>query len=381
MSAPLAGLRIGLLTASASRAGGGVFEAVAGQAALIRSLGGEAPVFALADDHGAADAHRFAGSALSHLPVVGPRQIGFAPGLVTALVAARLDLLHLHGIWMYPSAAGAAWARRTGRPYIVSPHGMLDRWIVARGRAKKAVATMAYERASWRAAHCLHALTDAEARDIVRECGRHDSVVIPNAGPRPLPKPSDDPRAPVILYLGRIHPKKNLSALVAAWRSIGDTVRASGARLVIAGWGDDAHVADLRALLGERPHDGIDFVGPRYGDDKARALASARFAVLPSLSEGLPMAMLEAWAAGTPTIMTPACNLPEGFATGAALQCETAPADIAPVLAQALAMPLDGWATHSKAAQALAAGPFAPATIAARWAATYSAMTTARAAA
>lgn len=372
--APLDGLRIGLLTASASRLGGGVFEAVAGHAAMIRALGGAAPVFALDDAFADADRGRFVGSEVTHAPVVGPRQIGFAPRLNAVLDAARLDILHLHGIWMWPSAAGARWARRTGRPYLVSPHGMLDRWIVARGQAKKAIARMVYERASWRAAFCLHALTEAEADDIAIESGRRDSVVIPNAGPQPLRSLWGKQRPPVLLYLGRIHPKKNLAALIAAWRSIGDTVGTTDAKLVIAGWGEDAHVAELKSLLAGHPADTIDFVGPLFGEAKARALAEARWAVLPSLSEGLPMAMLEAWAAGTPTIMTTGCNLPIGFASRAALECGTTPAAIAPVLTQALTMTDDRWSGHAAAARALAAGPFAPATIAARWADTYRAL-------
>ena len=35
--------------------------------------------------------------------------------------------------------------------------------------------------------------------------------------------------------------------------------------------------------------------------------------ILPSFSEGLPMAVLEAWAYGLPVLMTDHCNLPEGF--------------------------------------------------------------------
>jgi len=49
-------------------------------------------------------------------------------------------------------------------------------------------------------------------------------------------------------------------------------------------------------------------------------LRSADAFVLPSFSEGLPMSVLEAWAYGLPVVMTPECNLPEGFDCGAALE-------------------------------------------------------------
>ena len=41
--------------------------------------------------------------------------------------------------------------------------------------------------------------------------------------------------------------------------------------------------------------------------------------ILPSRSEGLPMAVLEAWSHGLPVLMTKECNLPEGFSAAAAL--------------------------------------------------------------
>ncbi len=41
--------------------------------------------------------------------------------------------------------------------------------------------------------------------------------------------------------------------------------------------------------------------------------------ILPSFSEGLPMSVLEAWAYELPVVMTPFCNLPEGFDAGAAI--------------------------------------------------------------
>jgi poly(glycerol-phosphate) alpha-glucosyltransferase len=46
------------------------------------------------------------------------------------------------------------------------------------------------------------------------------------------------------------------------------------------------------------------------------------------------MAVLEAWAHAKPVLMTPECNLPEGFTGGAAIQIGTSPEEIAAGLKQ-----------------------------------------------
>ena len=366
MNPPLAGKRIGLLTASASRLGGGVFEAVVAQAEIISSCGGEPVVLALDDEHSAKDRVRFGGVDVKTFAVRGPRQIGYAPALDEALLSAGLDCLHLHGIWMYPSHAGAEWARATRRGYIISPHGMLDPWITARGRWKKALARAGYERANWSAASFLHALTAREAGDIARESGRQDSSVIANAAP-PIICAQPTVRSPHIAYVGRIHPKKNLLALVAGWNL---ARKPEGSKLTIAGWGEGADIDALRVAL--VAGDGTaKFVGPVFGAAKQALLADAQYMVLPSLSEGLPMAVLEGWAAGLPTIMTSECNLPAGFAAGAAIKCDESAAGIADSLERALAQGEDEWLAMSRNALTLAAGPFSSETIAARWGEAY----------
>ncbi|MET0180245.1 MAG: glycosyltransferase, partial [Novosphingobium sp.] len=367
----LAGRRIGLLTASASRLGGGVFEAVATHAELLRALGAVPVVFALADAFAAEDRARFADGEVHHARSVGPAMVGYAPGLVATLLGARLDALHLHGIWMYPSRAAAQWARRAGpgRPYLISPHGMLDPWITGRGRAKKAVARLGYERASWAAAAAFHALTAAERSDIERETGRDEEAVvtIPNA----VSDSSLPPRSRAggsLLYIGRIHPKKNLAALVEAFARIAP--RTPDARLEIAGWGAAEDVAALRAHIAALPasvQPGVRFHGPAYGADKEALLGSARAVVLPSLSEGLPMAILEAWAGGIPAVMTPACNLPEGFAAGAAIACGSSPEAIAAGLERMLGLDPAAWHAMSDAAHALHRERFSPAVVSAAW--------------
>lgn len=368
--ANLAGKRIGLLTASASRLGGGVFEAVVAQADMLRGLGAEPVVFALRDEYSAADIGRFGPSAVHFSDIRGPGIFGYAPRLLGSLERAGLDLLHLHGIWMYPSHAGTAWAKRSGKPYLISPHGMLDPWITRRGRWKKALARLGYERASWRQASAFHALTSREANDIHRESDRSETLVIANPGPQPNRLPATR-RLPTIVYLGRIHPKKNLAALIAAWTNLAARGELpDDARLKIAGWGDDAHVADLRSQLARAPSSAT-YIGPAYGRDKEQLLREARFLVLPSLSEGLPVAILEAWAAATPVLMSSECNLADGFEAGAAFDTGTTVRSIEGALRRGMDIDATEWLAMAKAARSLAAGPFSAQSIAAAWAATY----------
>lgn len=341
-----------------------MFEAVATHCQMLRAVGFEPVVISLQDTHTAADQVRFESVEVITLRVLGPRTPGFSPKMSQALKRAKLDLVHLHGIWLYPSFAASQWARTTGKPYIISPHGMLDPWILKRSRLKKMLARTAYEERSWRSATCFHALTEAEAQDIRIATGRRNIVVVPNSVQAASGQSN---RAPTVLYLGRIHPKKNIAGLIKAWALASDVLEPIGARLQIAGWGEQDHLDALKTQIAEANVANIDYLGPVFGSIKADLIGRAKFLALPSYSEGLPVVVLEAWAAGTPTLMSEHCHLPEGFEAGAAVNCGTDADQIAKALRASLGRTEEAWRQQSHAASALASSNFSVDVIAKRW--------------
>ena len=339
------------------------------QADILRSLGAVPVVLGIEDEAAAQDGWRLEGIERHLAKPHGPAAIAYAPELRSLLDAAQLDLLHLHGIWQYPVKAAGDWAQRTGKPLVVSPHGMLAPWITTRNTWKKNIARALWEQSAWRKASLFHALTQAETADIAREVPAASTVSIPNAAP-PARMSSAASRGPVAMYLGRIHEKKNLGGLIAAWVKARDRLPPE-ASLVIAGWGDDAGIAALEQALPGAAGAGVEFVGTAFGSQKAALFDLARFLVLPSHSEGLPMAVLEAWAEGIPALKSSNCNLPEGFASGAAIDCGTSVDNITAALVDGFTLSDEAWTRMSSAAKSLALGPFSRDAVAQRWEAAY----------
>jgi glycosyltransferase involved in cell wall biosynthesis len=124
-----------------------------------------------------------------------------------------------------------------------------------------------------------------------------------------------------VLFLGRIHAKKGLDMLLEAislYRSEDPDMY-----FVVAGPIDREYAGEWQQLV-ERFGLGGALItpGPVSGTLKAALFDSAGVFVLPSRSEGLPVAVLEALAAGCPVVITNQCNLPEVAEAGAGLVIE-----------------------------------------------------------
>ena len=109
-----------------------------------------------------------------------PRQLGYSMGLAKALKYAEQSILHQHGLWQLFSGDIRAWGKRTGRPVIISPHGMLDPWAIRNSAWKKRIAMALYERRNLKSAACIHALNTSEAESIRALGFTNPIAVIPN---------------------------------------------------------------------------------------------------------------------------------------------------------------------------------------------------------
>ena len=291
------------------------------------------------------DRDSWAGTATYIGRSVGPTAFGYAPGLVRRMYVNDTDIVHVHGLWTFASVAAILWSRGRG-PYVVSPHGMLDTWALSHALWKKRACAAIFERRHLHGAACLHALNAAEGAAL-RAYGLQNPIcVIPNGVDLPiLDPPQPLAKTKRLLYLGRLHPKKGLHRLVQAWASVRQEAEACGWMLEIAGWDQSGHRMEL-VKLAQRLNVGssISFSGPQFGDAKAQTFRRASAFVIPSLSEGLPLAVLEAWSWALPVLLTPQCNLPEGKIAGAAIEVSCEARSIVEGLRQLFSM--DGESRH-----------------------------------
>jgi glycosyltransferase involved in cell wall biosynthesis len=333
-----------------SRAGGGVSEfARLLTVSLAKQLPNRVSVLTTRDGFSIEDRAGWGNVPVSFVRAFPPRKFCFAPGLLLELLRRRPAIVHLHGLWNFPCAAALVWSWFTRKGIvIITVQGMLDPWILRRSPRLKSLVNRLYQNKLITRADCIHVLTEKEKEDVTRIYPDAPTAIIPNfvaaeevaTTERPTWwEPSLEGRE-IFLFLGRFHEKKGCGELLRAWEVLStDLAFRDKYELVFCGWsdGDNTFLADL-ARLRERLGN-VRYVGAQFGVEKARTLGAARFFVLPSKSEGMPMAILEAWQAGLVVIMTAQCNLPIGFSQGAALETGLSEELIAESLLRAARMP------------------------------------------
>ncbi len=310
---------------------GGPTEAALGMVRALRRVGVDTRLLSSDDDVGGRlpvplnEWVEQAGLPTFFLPRVPSRQhslIGFTftPGF-PAWCRRHLhefDFVHVHTVFSHPANAAMAAARRLRVPYTVRPLGQLCDWSLRQRAWIKRLQLALVTRRNINAAAFLHVTSAMEAEETMRNGFRCPVLVQPHGLDLPpvfpdaretlrreLRVPADRTLA---VFLSRLHPKKGLEILFEAMAR----QRGKDFDLVVAGTGEEAYLASLRALverlgLAARVH----WHGFVTGERKWRLLQGSDLFVLPSYSENFGIVVVEALACGLPVLVSTEVALAE----------------------------------------------------------------------
>ena len=275
-----------------------------------------------------------AGVRLHIFPRGYPQLIGRSGALnkFLALEGDRFDLLHVHCIWETALADAAASFRGRGKPTFVSAHGMLDRWQMRRSTFKKNMALRFFGTgAMLRHADALFFGTQEEAGEASDLDLGAPVVLMPNGTIPYTGAGADEARARMVdrypairdwrrtvLFFSRLHPKKGLDLLIAAFARIQDEYPDVGL-FAAAIAQDEAYGDAIRAQIAGLPASRIVLASEPGGLDATSAFSVADIFCLPSHQEGFSQAILEGASAGLPVLITDKCHMPEFGEEGAGL--------------------------------------------------------------
>ncbi|MGD9562119.1 MAG: glycosyltransferase family 4 protein [Pyrinomonadaceae bacterium] len=211
------------------------------------------------------------------------------------ILSEKADIVHINtaltdlSIWRDAALAQAAKFAR--RPVVLALHG--GKYLMNRFESERLARITAK---MLRSARVVVVYSDLEKREVDRRWPGLDIRVLPNAVPRREGRAtgSAGPLA-VVIFFGRLHESKGLDEIVKGCASL----KRDGFDFQFNCFGEgpmkDSFLARMKGILGER----FFYGGVATGSEKYRELDKADIFVLPSIyGEGLPMAMLEAMAAG-----------------------------------------------------------------------------------
>lgn len=264
------------------------------------------------------------------------------------------DIVHIHGIYRFPTTYGAWCARRAGVPYIIRPHGSLDPFLFRQSRFGKMALPLKrmYERLfdipNLNHASAIHYTAQEEEKRAAFLGLRARAVVIPNGIEwefyANLPGRGSFRRriglgeqSPLLLFLGRINFKKGLDLLVPSFALVLEKV--PKARLAIVGPDNEGYGAKVRQWCREQGiADKVVFVDHLGPGEVKQAYVDADVFVLPSYTENFGMTVVEAMACGCPVVISDQVNIwREIKEEGAGLVTGMHPLEIAEAICKVIA--------------------------------------------
>lgn len=258
----------------------------------------------------------------------------WSPTLSTVLSALikEMDIVHLHTMWDFPVSEGYRLSRHFEKPYLVSPHGMLDRWSLSQRAFKKKIYLMIVAGHILKHAGAVHFTSLGEYRNSVLTDKAEKAFICP-LGVDLLFKEAGDANKfyesypalkgrKIVLFLGRLHSQKRPELVIESFKEIAG--RFESVTLVMAGPADESYLRRLKTKvsqlnLGNR----VVFTGLLNRSQVAAVLRISEVLVSPSFLESFGLSVAEAMAASCAVIVTPGVNLSDDVqAASAGIVCQ-----------------------------------------------------------
>lgn len=271
------------------------------------------------------------------------------------------NLIHTNALFSYP-VLPAHWACQIHQvPYIVTPHGMLEPWALSYKAWKKRLYYTLFEKPTLQNAKAIQ-ITGSPEVNSVKSLGIETPLIFVPNGIHPqdfetIPDPElfyqtfpVTRNKTLILFLGRVDPKKGLDLLAVAFAKV--HAQFPQTHLIIAGPDNTGFLPTAQSYFtGAGCLDTVTFTGMLAGSIKYAALAAASIYVAPSYSEGFSISVLEGMASGLPCVITTGCNFPEAAAAQAAHVVNIDADEIANAIIQCLSNPQQAKAMGDRARQ------------------------------
>ncbi|WP_298893564.1 glycosyltransferase [uncultured Psychroserpens sp.] len=250
----------------------------------------------------------------------------------------EIDVIHIHGVWMYPQYATAKFAKQNNIPFLITCHGMYEPWLWSQGTLKKKLYFNLVVKSVFSKANYLHAITSNEDKEIKMLFPNTPTVEIPNLIDSNLATENNyDQKEKYVLYVGRLDPKKGIDLLIKAFANLNP----KDFKLKIAGGFND-YKQELDQLVSSyQLEDKVAFLGLITGEEKVKLFKNAFVFVAPSHSEVVGMVNLEAAIFKTPVITTFQTGLNEKWSSNGGLLVNPNVTEIESALKTALSWTLE----------------------------------------
>lgn len=228
-----------------------------------------------------------------------------APGLLLHLrrLADWADVVHLTGVYSFPTLPTLLVCRLLGKPLVWSPHGALQRWRDTRKRVAKSAWEAACNALYCRERSVLHVTSTTEAAESSKRIRGSRIAVIPNGvdGPENLPIRHWCPKGNLrIGFLGRIDPIKGIENLIRAVALLDKP-----ATLDVYGSGDNGYCSKLKDFTSSlNLASVVKFHGQLSPQERVFAFSRMDICVVPSYIENFCMVVAEALIHGVPVIVS-----------------------------------------------------------------------------